>query len=152
MSNFIQQKFQEYDFIIMDTCGKTRVKFTTDVIESYVDKISEGWTKSKRMVLFEITLYENRLPLGLYIGPGDNAYRNKLYEFFLKNKSFFKHADRTLGAKWHCVYQKELIKVKNVDEVDLEEMKIKVGKRIDEFVKTELQTIHEHFKSHWKKT
>ena len=105
LSNFLQSQLSKKDDIIIDSAGKTIIRFTTKTIDSSVKAVGEGWTKSNRILLFEFDLYENRVALGLYIGPGDTKYRELLRELFLKKKDLFKLADRKFGTKWHAVFK-----------------------------------------------
>jgi len=151
LSEYIQGRLRGYDDVIIDTAGKTVIRFTTKKIDPLVEYIGEGWTKSKRIVLFEFGLYENRVPLRLYIGPGDGDYRNKLQDFFLKNKKLFKLVDRKFGTKWHAVYQKEFLRKKDFEDDESEKMKDKIGKKLEEFMESDLPSIHEHFGTYWNK-
>lgn len=150
ISEHIQTRLKEIDGIIIDGAGKTVIRFTTELLDAQIKKVSEGWTKSKRILLFEFDLYDTRLVLRLYIGPGEDTYRKKLIDSFLKNKSLFKLADRKFGTKWHAAFQKEIIQAKDFEEDNHDELYIKIDKKIDEFVKNDLVQIQEHFNHQWK--
>jgi hypothetical protein len=151
LSEYTQGRLRDYDDVIIDTAGKTVIRFTTEKVDSIVERIGEGWTKSKRILLFEFILYENRVVLRLYIGPGDSEYRKKLQDLFLENKKLFKLVDRKFGTKWHAVYQKEFLRKKDFDDDDSEKMKEKIEKRLEEFMESDLPSIHEHFETYWNK-
>lgn len=150
LSVYIQNKLREHENIIIDGAGKTFIRFITKEMDDQVKSVGEGWTKSKRILLFEFTPYDNRIPLRLYIGPGDENYRQKLIEFFLKNKNTFKLADRKFGTKWHAVFQKEIVQSKDFEDDDHEEIKKKIDKKLDEFFKHDLPEIQDYFKANWK--
>lgn len=151
LSEFLQNQLRNNDEIIIDTAGKTIVRFTTKSIDPLVKALGEGWTKSNRIVLFEFSLYENRVALRLYIGPGDTDYREFLKQFFLKKKELFKLADRKFGTKWHAVYQDNFLSKKDFEQKDSDELKKKVDKKLVEFFEKELPMIHNHFIETWEK-
>jgi hypothetical protein len=151
LNDYLQAKLREENDVIIDSIVKTAIRFTTKDIDSSVDRVGEGWTKSKRIVLFEFYLYDNRVTLRLYIGPGDDNYRKGLQEFFQRDEHLFKLAHRKLGAKWHTVYQEEFLRKSDFEDDDAEAMKQKLEKKFDEFVKTHLPLVHKHFQTHWKK-
>ena len=151
LSEYIQNKLKEYENIKPDGAGKTFIRFTTKEMDAQVKRLgSEQWTKTKRILLFEFALYGNRIPLRLYIGPGDENYRQKLIEFFLKNKNMFKLADRKFGTKWHAVFQKEFVQAKDFEDEDHEEIKKKIDKKLDEFFNHDLPSIQDYFQANWK--
>ena len=137
--------------MIIDTAGKTVIRFITKEIDSKIEHIGEGWTKSKRILLFEFDLFSDRVALRLYIGPGDDDYRKKLQEFFFKDKKLFKLADRKFGTKHHAVYNKDFLRKKDFEEDDSEARMQKLGKKYDEFISNDLPLMHKHFQTHWVK-
>lgn len=151
LSEYIQSRLKGYDDLIIDTAGKTVIRFTSERLDSIVEHTGEGWTKSKRILLFEFSLYDIRVVLRLYIGPGDNEYRKKLQDLFLKNKKLFKLVDRKFGTKWHAVYQKEYLRKRDFEDDDSEKMKEKIEKKLVEFMESDLPSIHEHFETYWNK-
>jgi len=149
LSEHFQGLIKTHEDMIIDTAGKTLVRFTTSEIDEKVDSIGEGWTKSKRVILFEFGLYEYRAVLRLYIGPADDDYRDMLKELFLKDKKLFKLMDRKFGAKWHAVYQKEFLNKKDYADDDLESMLAKIEKKFNDFTNNDLKLIQTHFQTYW---
>lgn len=151
ISDYLQNRLKDYKDMIIDTAGKTVIRFTTKEVDSKIEHIGEGWTKSKRILLFEFDLYSDRVALRLYIGPGDDDYRKKLQEIFLKDKKLFKLADRKFGTKYHAVYNKEFLRKKDFEEDDSEARMQKLGKKYDDFISNDFPLIHKHFQTHWVK-
>ena len=148
ISGYLQGKLKDQKNIIIDTVGKTLIRFIATEIDIKVEHIGEGWTKSKRILLFAFSLYDFRVVLRLIIGPGDSDYRKKFHDFFLEDKKIFKLADRKFSTKFHTVYKKEFLRKKDFDD-DLEEMQKKLEKKFNEFIENDLQSIHTHFQDHW---
>ena len=137
--------------IIVDSAGKTVIRFTSKVLDQLVEAVGEGWSKSKRILMFEISLWDNQVGMKLYIGPGDTDYREFLRQFFLKKKDLFKLIDRKFGTKWHTVYQIKLLRKKDFDEKDSEELKESISKKLSEFFENDIQKIEKYFVENWQK-
>jgi hypothetical protein len=151
ISDLVQLLISENSEIILDSAGKTIIRFTTKIIEDKIPKISEGWLKSKRLLAFEFYNYDNRLVLRLYIGPGQKEYREKLFEYLSKKKEIFTSTTRTLSKKWHCVYQKEFLNKKDIEEKDYNDLENIVRLKWNEFVKENIKEIDDYIKK-WRST
>jgi hypothetical protein len=149
ISGYLQGKLKDQKNIIFDSSAKTLIRFTTTEIDTKVEQIGEGWTKSKRILLFEFSLYDFRVVLRLIIGPGDSDSRKEFHDFFLKDKKIFKLADRKVGTKFYTVYQKEFLHKRDFEDDDSEVMQKKLEKKFNEFIDNDLQSIHTHFQNHW---
>ena len=149
ISEYLQELINKESDLILDTAGKTVIRFTSYVIDNKIEKVGEGWTPSKRIVLFEFSNYEIRLVLRLYIGPGDRELRGKLLDFFKAKSELFKHADRRFGKKWHAVYQKEFLRKKDCEDKNIEDLKPIIKKRFDDFLKEDLKNINNYFEQEW---
>ncbi len=130
--------------LILDSAGKTSVRFTTKIIDSKISKISEGWLKSKRLLAYEFYNYDNRLALRLYIGPGEKNYREALFAFLSQKKELFTLTSRTLGRKWHCVYQNEFLKKKDFEDKEYEELQEIIDSKWNEFINHQMKEIDDY--------
>jgi len=151
ISDLVQSLIKSNKELITDSAGKTVIRFTTETIERKIPNISDGWLKSKRLLVYEFYNYESRLALRLYIGPGENTFRQKLFEFLLSKKDLFSLTNRTLSKKWHCVYQKEFLKKKDFEEKDYSELESLVITKWNEFVKEHLKEIDKYIEK-WQST
>lgn len=151
ISDYIQKIVKkENEKLIFDSASKTAIRFTSFSIEKLIKKKSEGWTKLKRIILFEFANYEKDLVLRLYIGPGNQKYRNDIYNFFKSKKSFYKLASRILNIKWHAVYKKEFLKKSDYEGTSFEDLKEIIDKKFDDFCNGDLIQINDHFEKNWK--
>lgn len=150
LSEFIQQKITKTDTFILDSSGKTVIRFTTEILDQMLPKVGEGWSKSKRILLYEFTNYDNELILRLIIGPGLSEYRDNLY-MFAKERDIFNKANRKQSAKWHTIFQQKLLTKKNFEEKTSEELSEQIEgkwekmtssiKEIDQLFRQERQNI-----------
>ena len=150
LSELIQQLLRNNGNIIIDTVGKTVIRFTTKTIDRLVDKVGDGWSKSKRILLFEFSLYDYKVNLRLYIGPGDNNYRELLRELFLKKKDTFKLVDRRFGTKWHAVYQKSFLIKKDFEIKENDELKTTLSNKTYDFFEKDLSVIDNFIADNWQ--
>lgn len=152
ISEHLQKELGKNIKFTVDAAGKTVIRFTTPLLDELIERVGEGWSKNNRILLFQFDNYNSRLVLGLYIGPGPQEYRNKLFAICEKEPNLFKLVNRKHGMKWHAVYQKKFLEKKDyeefttensVDSVDLFE---KVSKKWKDFIESDLLKIEEHFK------
>jgi hypothetical protein len=136
--------------LIPDDSVKSYIRFSTPVLDNRIKKISENWTSSKRILLFEFDNSKNRLFLKLLIGPGDQEYRKKLLEFFRKDQNFFRRSRLDLRKSWHTVYTNEFLSGKDMEEGDFSEIRSIVDKKFKEFMDGDLIKINCYFSDNWK--
>ena len=148
ISEVIQVLINGNNHLITDSAGKTVIRFTSNTIENRVPKVSEGWLKSKRLVAYEFTNYDNRLVLRLYIGPGERQYRESLFNYLATKKDLFPYTSRALSKKWNCVYQKEFLKKKDFEEKDYDELEMIIKSKWNEFVNQDMPKIDD-FIQNW---
>jgi hypothetical protein len=126
--------------LIYDHASKTSIKFLPVALD-FIPKLGEGWTASKRIVLFELQNYEQGVFLVLYVGPGDNQLRRTLYDACtVKN---FRGASGKFNTKWNMIYKIELAKPKDLTEKSREEIKYKLKLEIENFFASDYKIILE---------
>jgi PD-(D/E)XK nuclease superfamily len=149
ISRMLQEKLTQDTDIILDSAGKTVIRFTTKTMDKLFEQVGEGWTKSGRIVLFEIALSENRVALRLYIGPGESGYRESLRTMFMKNKELFRLAGRKIGTKWHAVDQFNLAGKRDFDEYEHEEILEVISAAYDKFIDNDIKLMQGHCVANW---
>lgn len=149
ISDIIQSLIGSNSNLTIDSSGKTIIRFTTETFERKIPKISEGWLKSKRLLVYEFYNYDNRLALRLYIGPGEKQYREELFHHLSTQKELFTYTNRALSKKYHCVYQKEFLKKKDFEDKEYDELENLVKAKWNEFLKEHLTEI-DNFIEQWK--
>jgi hypothetical protein len=150
ISQIVTNKIKASPKLILDISGKTYIRFTTKVFDDLIPRKGEGWTSTKRLVLFEFANYEKRLVLRFIIGPGPAELRKKLYDFSVKNRSLFNKAKNQPGEKWNTVYQENYLTPNDFDDLDMDVIRSKILKKIDAFLVGDLKKIETYFQENWK--
>lgn len=150
ISEYLQEFINEENSMIFDSGSKTYVRFTSHAIDSKVKKISEGWISSGRILLFEFSNQDKRLVLKLFIGPGDQEYRTKLYDFCNTKSELFALSDTTLYSKWKTVYQKEILSSQDYKDKSIEDLKPVMKSRITNFLQNDYKKINDYFDHNWE--
>ena len=148
ISDYLQSLIKSEPSLILDSYGKSVIRFTSENIDKVMPKISEGWTKSNRLILFEFNNYADRLALRFYLGPGDIEKRQSLYNFFSEKGDLFTLTKQGLYKKWNCLYQHDFLKKKDYEDKEYPELIEKIDKKWAEFKSGELVEI-ELYISKW---
>lgn len=140
IATHLEDKLQRSDFDLeLDTSGKTYIRFTSDVLDKIVPKVGQGWTSSKRMLLFEIQNKNFRLVLKLIIGPGDQDMRNTIYEMAKRHTHVFNSVPKNLTSQYTQIYQIELLPRHFEDSFEsMEEITDTIDRVFDRFYEKEL--------------
>lgn len=151
VSEYLQKILPEDSEIIIISAGKTIINFITKTLDNAIKGKGEAWTKSRRFVWYQFLIYSERLVLRLYIGPGDKDFRDKLLQFCIAKKEIFSLADRkSIGVKWHAVYQKEFLKKKDYADANIEDLKQIINSTWKDSREKDLKIIDDCFKNEWK--
>lgn len=153
ISEYLQNIIQQTDYVLLDSASKSSIRFTTNIIDKKIDKISEGWVKSNRILLFEFKNYDKKLELRLYIGPGPQQYRDELLKFCQQNPPLFNLSERKYyGVKWHAVFHKKFLTKRDSEDATIEELSGKIEEIWSAFTSKELIKINKHFENFQKNT
>lgn len=100
----------------------------------------ESWTKSKRLVRFELR-FQPHLSLHLLIGPGNAALRTLIFEGTdpKGDKSIFKTRSKTQGAKWTQIWGLPI--KKRPWDADVEDVVATLDKEWKQFCTSELAAL-----------
>ena len=94
-------------------------------------KTGEGWTPSKRIVLFQIEREGTKRQLRLWIGPGAEDIRGRVYEVAQNKGLPFLKSKQASPFYFHWIYEKTLLT--DSDLLNREEAKKVAQKAVDEF-------------------
>ena len=94
-------------------------------------KTGDGWTSSKRIVLFQIEREGVKRQLRLWLGPGPEDTRGRVYEVAQSKGLPFLKSKQTSPFYFHWLYEKTLLA--DSDLLDREEARSTVQHAIEEF-------------------
>jgi len=118
--------------LVLDFSSKSYIRFITKKLD-FIPREGEGWTKSKRILLFEFKNNTNGVGLYLIIGPGPKEIREKLCEIAQDNLKLFNVAKRKFTGQWFSIYKKSIIKAKNYEDKDISEIREHIKEKLESF-------------------
>lgn len=135
LSDLLAQIINEFSEVNLDYQSKLHVGFS--VPEWDLPKLleSEGWTKSKRLILFEFANGKDQLRIKLYIGPGPETTRQKLLDIALDNGNVFKSQYKNLNKKWNDIYTYNILSKNDYHEAIIDDLEEKIRTKWNEFIK-----------------
>jgi len=130
--------------LILDDSSKSYIRFIPKSLD-FIPKLGGGWTKSKRILLFEFQNTTQGLSLSLIIGPGSvdrsGDIRKILYNKAKENTSIFNKSNRELTPQWFTIYKKSVLKPKEYEDKDIEKIKTNIEKIFEKIKNKDLYKI-----------
>ncbi|MCM3584998.1 PD-(D/E)XK nuclease family protein [Mesobacillus maritimus] len=144
ISKYIEDLIESNRKFSLDTSSKTYVRFISKNIDELIPRQGQGWTKTKRILLWEFQNRNDKLSLKLIIGPGEQEIREKLYKISEKHPSLFKSRMSTLSGLYTQIYSTEILP-KNFlnDQDDLEVIKNKINQKLEKLFVGDLKQIED---------
>jgi hypothetical protein len=106
---------------------------------------AEGWTESRRILMFAVYNTPDSLDLHLFMGPGPEETRHRLFEMAANHDVFFEPRPNTANAirarSWPAIFTRHLLKREAYENLDQEEREQEIRKRWDEFLDKDLSRI-----------
>lgn len=148
LHNFMIAQVQAAEFILDEprvSQKYTCIRFTPKELDNATYKLGKGWTKSRRILLFELYNHEEGIDLGLYIGPGPYETRRKLYEKARNDNTIFKDFDEELKPKdgYNTLYYQEWFEPECYFGMDIEQLESKIKDKLHKFKASEMPRIIE---------
>jgi hypothetical protein len=98
ISETLENLIKQEQILETDQCSKSYIRFIPKEWDVPLLRQGTGWTRSKRILMFEFGNFVNRLVLKLIIGPGPTETRQRLFSIAENNKPILKPAFVTLGV------------------------------------------------------
>ena len=120
--------------LVIDHCTKSYVRFAVN----HWDKINgqksgDGqWTKSNRVVLFEVINSLSEISLKLLIGPGQKEFREELFAATANESTIFKGRSKSLYGKWTQIYKRKIVTKEQMD-YDLESVENLIKQELGDY-------------------
>ena len=112
----IKTLIAQYPQLQMDYSLGTLLRFSVKDWDNIPGFDTSSWTKSGRLVLFEVNYNttDDTVTLQLYMGPSDHPLRKQIYEGLKEYPKMFPRL-RKLGEKWAKLYSTTLISKDDVE-------------------------------------
>jgi len=141
IKDMLEEIIDANENLVKDHCSKTYIRFIPKTLDFFLKK-GEGWTSSKRILLFEIVNYNKEVNLVLLIGPGDSVIRESIYEL-AKTNTVFNKVSAKLTKKWASIYKIKLSSISSLDGKSKEEIKEKLATQLDKFFNHDFKLLEE---------
>ena len=118
-----------------DEHSKNNRRFFASSLECIPDiKEGQGWTSSKRIILFEFVYNQSEMSLSLIliIGPGKQETRQRLY-YTAEQEGTPLNPARKLAEKWNRVYRKNILPRNGYTPANAGDVEQRIGRVIQEF-------------------
>lgn len=137
--------------LISDDSSKSYVRFIPKSLD-FIPKKGDGWTKTKRILLFEFNNNPNGVDLYLIVGPGPQEIREKLYAIAKEKLNLFNKAKRNLTPQWFTLYKKPMLKSRDYEYKEVEEIKKLLEEKLIKFKGSDLPKIENEIKKFSKRS
>ncbi len=124
------------DELILDHSIKSSTRFLPKSFD-FIPLMGDGWTTSKRILLFEIFYTEKAYKLYLTIGPGDDSIRQIIYDKVKPLKEFNVNSNQ-MRKQWSSIFKMEIIKLNKLENLTKEEIRELITEKMDKFMKVDL--------------
>lgn len=147
ISEFTKDLLHEKGFLL-DHSNNTRIRFSTERLDSIVGFMGEGWSKQiKRLLLFEIDNREDNYTLKLIIGPGNQEIRNELYTKAKENPDLYNIHRNHLSEQFTTIYSTKILTQAQFSSYSPEELKKHIEESLEDFIKCDLNRLCEGLRS-----
>ena len=144
---FTKDLLHEKGFLL-DHSNNTRIRFSTERLDSIVGFMGEGWSKQiKRLLLFEIENREDNYTLKLIIGPGNQEIRDELYTKAKENPDLYNIRRNHLSEQFTTIYSKKILTDEQLSSYSPEQLKKHIAESLEDFIKCDLNPLCEGLRS-----
>lgn len=120
VSEALQEFINNRDDLFLDGSGKRYIRFIPNELNTNAIQYGNGeWTESKNIILFELDNSNNKLSTSLVLGPGDEGFRQAIFQFAQNSPVFSPR--KTLSNEYTKLVGLNPI-VKDYTKVDSEEL------------------------------
>lgn len=130
--------------LIPDHGSKAYIRFIPKKWD-FLPYVGDGWTPSKRMVLFELYNGGDQVRIGIILGPGDPAVRNRVHQKIREHPEVFNRAGQRLYPQWWSFHTEKWITKKTYTEATFEELEAAFEQRLDRFLAEQLPAMETVF-------
>ena len=140
LSDCLTQLITRHEDLEEDHCSKSYVRFIPRQLD-FLPRVGEGWTRSGRMILFELDNSGGSLQLRLILGPGDHKIREAVHRLVSEHTDVFNRAEKKFTQKWWSFHTEIWVSRKQYGELEIEELEEQVTERFRRFATQDLTGI-----------
>jgi hypothetical protein len=119
--------------LVLDQSSKAYIRFLPRSLD-FLPLVGEGWTRSRRLLLFEFDNSNDQLTLRFILGPGEQAMRDRIHRLISANPAVFNRAQQTLYPKWWSCLSEKWLGPQEYKDLELPELKGEIGRQLDRFL------------------
>ncbi len=125
----------------LDHAAKQKSQFAVRSWNTEANLSGSGWTDSGRILLFEFYNGPKQVDLKLYIGPGEEEVRRRLFEMARRRGEPFRVPRTNLRRKHNAIYSTTLAGGNFLEEAELADVEEKLRAGWDRFLEKDLPRI-----------
>jgi len=133
VTTMLRELISEHENLEEDHCTKSAVRFIPTELD-FLPRAGDGWTPSKRMLLFEIENYRSKLWCRLTLGPGPQEMRGQIHDVVRQHPGVFNRATSKLYPQYWSLHGESWIGIKRYEELALPDLREAVSKRLDTLI------------------
>ncbi len=137
VSEFLREFVGAQESLVVDQCSKAYVRFWLRALDD-LPKDGTGWTRSGRLLLFEIDLSASDVRIKAILGPGPQDLRDRVYEWIKAHGTPFNRAATKLYPQWWSFHSDSWLNKARFEALDSEDLKRQIGDRFRLFLDSEL--------------
>lgn len=99
----------------LDDSTKAYIRFVPKQLDIPALRVGKGWTKSKRILLFEFQNIPDNLALKLLVGPGEQKIRERLFDLAASNQPPFGVRAKKLTPSFCTLYSRSILTARNYE-------------------------------------
>lgn len=141
VQEILERLIAETPGMILDTTSKAYIRFALHEWDVPLLLQGQGWTRSGRMLIFEINNNPTYFKISLIIGPGPQATRQRLFDLALTNEHPLKPPFKALGKQYNTIFLRALISKSLYEDGSIEQIEEELTKKWRQFLEHDLPEI-----------
>jgi hypothetical protein len=142
IQELLENLIRSEETLSLDHCSKSYIHFVPTEWDVPVLLEGQGWTRSKRILMFEFVNASDQLTLYLVIGPGPMETRQKMLDMARDNRPLNAYRS-TLGKSFNTIFKRSFLTTKSYEDASTEDLEAEIKKKWAQFLEYELPEIQE---------
>jgi len=130
IASVIREQIAKRAGIIEDHCTKSYIRFIPKILD-FIPLVGDGWTPTKRLLLFEVENYQGKLTFRIILGPGPQEIRREVHEVVTQHSRLFNRSKQKLYPKYWSFHSESWLGVKRYTEISLQDLETELAGRFD---------------------